>query len=50
MEVAREAIQNGAWVLMEYEDGKVKLGKKPSQLGDVEKYFSMQDVYKRQLL
>lgn len=46
VEVAREAIQNGAWVLMEYEDGKVKLGKKPSQLGDVEKYFSMQKRFK----
>ena len=46
VEVAREAIQNGSWVLMEYEDGKVKLGKKPSQLGNVEKYFSMQKRFK----
>lgn len=46
VEVAKEAIQNGSWVLMEYEDGKVKLGKKPSQLGNVEKYFSMQKRFK----
>lgn len=29
IEVAREAVNSGAWVLMEYEDGKVKLGKTP---------------------
>lgn len=46
VEVAREAIDSGAWVLLEYEDGKVKLGKKPSRLGDVEPYFALQKRFK----
>lgn len=46
VEVAREAIDSGAWVLMEYEDGKVKLGKKPSKLGDVNNYFALQKRFK----
>lgn len=46
VEVAREAMNSGAWVLLEYEGGKVKLGKKPKNLGDVDKYFSMQKRFK----
>ncbi len=46
VEVAREAIDSGAWVLMEYEDGKVKLGKKPTKLGDVNNYFALQKRFK----
>jgi len=46
VEVAREAIDSGAWVLMEYEDGKVKLDKKPSKLGDVNNYFALQKRFK----
>lgn len=46
VEVAREAIDSGAWVLMEYEGGKVKLGKKPSKLGDVNNYFALQKRFK----
>ena len=33
VEVAREAINSGAWVLLEYENGKITLGKRPSDLG-----------------
>lgn len=46
VEVAREAIESGAWILMEYEDGKVKLGRKPAKLGDAAAYFSMQKRFK----
>ena len=46
VEVAREAINSGAWVLLEYENGKVKLGRKPSELGHVEKYFGLQKRFK----
>lgn len=46
VEVAREAIDSGAWVLLEYENGKVKLGKKPEKLGEPEKYFSLQKRFK----
>ena len=46
VEVAREAIESGAWVLLEYENGKIKLGKKPSKLGDIENYFSLQKRFR----
>lgn len=46
VEVAREAINCGAWVLLEYENGKVTLGREPSELGKAEKYFSMQKRFK----
>lgn len=46
IEVAREAVNSGAWVLMEYEDGKVKLGKTPAQLGEAEKYLKMQKRFR----
>lgn len=46
VEVAREAINCGAWVLLEYENGKVKLGRRPSGLGSAEKYFGMQKRFK----
>lgn len=42
VEVAREALANGVWVLLEYEGGRLNLGRKPARLGDVEKYCSMQ--------
>lgn len=42
VEVAREAIDSGAWILFEYERGKINLGKKPKNLGHVETYFGLQ--------
>lgn len=42
VEVAREAINSGAWVLMEYENGRLKLGKTPAKLGDAGDYFRLQ--------
>ncbi len=46
VEVAREAINCGAWVLVEYENGKVKLGRKPVALGDAGKYIGMQKRFR----
>lgn len=46
VEVAREAINCGAWVLVEYENGKVKLGRKPIALGDAGKYIGMQKRFR----
>ena len=46
VEVAREAINCGAWVLMEYENGRIKLGRKPSELGQPQKYISLQKRFK----
>lgn len=46
IELAREGINSGAWILMEYENGKVKLGREPSELGQVEKYLKMQKRFR----
>ena len=46
VEVAREAINCGAWVLVEYENGKVKLGRKPVALGDAGKYIGLQKRFR----
>lgn len=46
IEVAREAVNSGAWVLMEYETGKVHLGRKPVHLGEVETYLKMQKRFR----
>ncbi len=46
VEVAREAIDCGAWVLAEYENGKVKLGRLPAKLGDAAAYLDMQKRFK----
>lgn len=46
VEVAREAINCGAWVLLEYENGKVKLGHKPAELGQPQKYIALQKRFK----
>lgn len=46
VEVAREAINCGAWVLLEYENGKIKLGRKPTELGQPQKYISLQKRFK----
>ncbi len=46
VEVAREAINCGAWVLLEYENGKITLGRKPAELGQPQKYVSLQKRFK----
>jgi len=44
-EVAREAVKSGAWVLYEYENGKLKINQKPTDLGGVEKYLQLQSRF-----
>lgn len=46
IEVAKKGIECGAWILMEYENGKVKIGKKPLQLGNVDPYFKLQKRFR----
>ena len=42
IELAREAVQSGAWLLMEFESGKVKISQVPKKLGEVEDYIKPQ--------
>jgi pyruvate/2-oxoacid:ferredoxin oxidoreductase beta subunit len=46
VEVAREAINCGAWVLLEFENDKLKLGRKPVELGQPQKYLSLQKRFR----
>ncbi len=46
IELAREGVNSGAWVLMEYEAGKVKLGKRPPKLGQAEAYMKTQKRFR----
>ncbi|MBU5628046.1 pyruvate synthase subunit beta [Oscillibacter sp. MSJ-2] len=46
IEVAREGVNCGAWVLMEYEDGKVRLAPKPAALGEADKYIKAQKRFR----
>ncbi|MBR1814060.1 MAG: pyruvate synthase subunit beta [Lachnospiraceae bacterium] len=46
VEVAREAINSGAWLLLEYENGRLTISKKPTALGQVESYVRMQKRFK----
>lgn len=46
VEVAREAVRSGAWLLMEYEDGKLTLGKEPAALGDIDAYMKLQKRFR----
>lgn len=42
VEAAREAVLSGAWLLTEYEDGKVRINQKPGALGQIENYLRLQ--------
>lgn len=46
VELAKAAIQCGAWLLYEFEDGGVKLNYTPKELGEVEKYLKPQGRFK----
>ena len=46
IELAREGVDSGAWVLMEYENGRVKLGRRPSKLGHAEDYMKLQKRFR----
>ena len=42
VELAREAVQSGAWLLFEFENGKLTLSQKPTKLGDISGYIKPQ--------
>lgn len=46
IEIAREAIQSGAWLLMEFENGKLKINQTPKKLGEVEGYLKPQKRFR----
>ena len=42
IELAREAVQSGAWLLLEFENGKVKINREPKKLGELDGYLKPQ--------
>lgn len=46
IEAARNGVDSGAWILMEYENGKIKLGTPPRLLGDITGYFGIQKRFR----
>ena len=46
VELAREAVQSGAWLLFECENGKVTLNQKPTKLGEIDNYVKPQRRFK----
>lgn len=46
IEVSKAAIETGAWVLCEYENGTIKVNYKPKSLKPVEEYFKLQGRFK----
>lgn len=46
VETARKAVQSGAWVLYEYENGKIKVNVKIKELIPVQEYVSMQKRFR----
>lgn len=46
IELAREAVQSGSWLLFEYENGKVKINQKPTKLGEVDGYLKPQKRFR----
>lgn len=47
IEVCRKAVQSGAWVLYEFEDGKIKINAKPKELLPVKEYLIMQKRFQK---
>lgn len=46
IQISRLAVQTGAWVLYEYENGKLTLNQKPKELKPVAEYFRLQRRFK----
>lgn len=46
IELAREAVQSGAWLLFEFENGKIKLNQEPKKLGDIDAYINGQKRFR----
>lgn len=46
IELAREAVQSGAWLLIEFENGKIKISQEPKKLGDIDAYINDQKRFR----
>lgn len=46
IEIAKEAVRTGAWILYEYEDGKRKVNIKPKELEPIDKYLKLQGRFR----
>ena len=46
VEVSRTAVRTGAWVLYEYEDGRIKVNVKPKELAPIQEYLDTQSRFK----
>ena len=46
VETARKAVQSGAWVLYEYENGKVKVTARQKELLPIREYVSLQKRFR----
>lgn len=46
IEIAKEAVKSGAWILYEYENGKRTITSKPKELQPIDKYLKMQGRYR----
>jgi len=46
IEVSKAAIETGAWILCEYENGTIKVNYKPKSLKPVEEYFKLQGRFR----
>ena len=46
IELCREALQSGAWLLLEFEDGKLKINQTPKKLGEIEGYTKLQKRFR----
>ena len=42
MDIAREAVESGLWVLAEYQNGEFFLSKKPKEFSDVKNFIKKQ--------
>lgn len=46
VQLMKEAVNSGAWLLYEYENGKIRINQKPKKLGDIHEYFALQGRFK----
>lgn len=47
IEVCKKAVQSGAWLLYEFENGKLKINTKPKELIPVKEYLSLQKRFRK---
>lgn len=45
-QISKAAVTSGAWLLFEFENGKLKINQKPKDLGNIKEYIEMQGRFK----